>query len=547
MKDNSNARREFLHRLAAGAVALPVGAAAIDTVFGNPAAGMERSEPLPSTAIPKYIFDVRDFGAVGDGKTPCTRQIQSAVDACSKAGGGKVVVPPGRYLTGPIFLKSHLEFEVMSGATLVGSTNFEDYPAIPGRWEGLDRTIFASLLTGEGLENISITGRGTLDGQGQIWWDAHRKTQAMRRDAGLVDRDPENPAGSPLKWPRARMIYLSKCKNVLISGLTITNSPSWNVHPVLCEDVVIHGLSIINPGNSPNTDGIDPDSCKNMRISDCYISGGDDCIILKSGYKQIPDHPFASCENIVVTNCVFGEGHCGVGIGSETAGGVRNVTVSNCICDGTHSGLRFKTARGRGSYVENVEAVNFVMRGIIDAAIFVGMFYDNGDRTHALPVDIRTPTVRNIHLSDIHVISAKTAVQIEGLLESPIQSLSVRNLTVDSVGVGVICSGVRGAAFENVQINSEGGSPLSFKDTEDLELTRVRTNRANGDLPMVVLERVHNATVESCTAVLGNSALVQVKGRENADIALALNRPPKGAKEVVYADGATDDVVVRRA
>jgi hypothetical protein len=547
MTDNYKARREFLQRLAVGAVGLPAGAAAVGTVFGNPAFGMERPVAQMSAAIPKYIFDVREFGAVGDGKTLCTLQIQSAVDACAKAGGGKVVVPSGKYLTGPIFLKSNMEFEVAAGATLLGSTNFDDYPAIPGRWEGLDRTIFASMLTGEGLENVSITGRGTLDGQGQVWWDAFRKTATMRRAAGLIDRDPENPAGSPLKWPRARMIYLSKCKNVSISGLTIINSPSWNVNPVLCENVWIQGLSIINPGNSPNTDGIDPDSCKNMRISDCYITGGDDCIILKSGYKQIPDHPFAPCENIVVTNCVFGEGHCGVGIGSETAGGVRNVTISNCICDGTHSGLRFKTARGRGSFVENVEAVNFVMRDITDAAIFVGMFYDNGDRLHALPVDIRTPTVRNIHLSDIRVTRAKTAVQIEGLLENPVQSLSIRNLTVESAGVGVICSGVRGGAFENVQLNSDGGSPLSFKDAEDLELVRVRAKKANGDLPMVVMERVHNATVESCTAIVGTSALVEVKGRENSEISLALNRPPKVAKEVVYTNGATEDAVVRRA
>jgi polygalacturonase len=547
MTKNNKARREFLQRLAVGAAALPAGAAAVDTVFGSAAFGMERAVPQGNTAIPKYIFDVRDFGAVGDGKAMCTRQIQSAVDACERVGGGKVVVPPGRYLTGPIFLKSQMEFEVLGGATLIGSTNFDDYPAIQGRWEGLDRTIFASLLTGGKLENISITGRGTLDGRGQVWWDAHRKTQTMRRDAGLVDRDPENPAGSPLKWPRARMIYLSECKNVLISGLTIINSPSWNVHPVLCEDVWIQGLSIINPGNSPNTDGIDPDSCRNVRISDCYISGGDDCVIIKSGYKQIAGHPFAPSENIVVTNCVFGEGHCGVGIGSETAGGVRNVTVSNCVCDGTRRGLTFKTARGRGEIVENVRAVNLVMRNIVDAAIAVGMFYDNGDKLHALPVDVRTPTMRNLHFSDIFVKKTKAAILIEGLLENPIHSLSVRNMIVESAATGVICTGAHGAAFENFEVNPDGGAPLSFTDVEDLELVRVRTNKANGDLPMIVMERVHNADVESCTAVAGNAALVEVKGRENRDITLALNRPPKGTKEVVYADGATEDVVVRRA
>jgi len=280
-----------------------------------------------------------------------------------KWGGGKVVVPAGKFLTGPIMLKSNMEFEVLSGGTLLGSPNFEDYPTMQGRWEGLERTIFTSLLTGEGLENISITGHGQLDGQGALWWDAHRKTAEMRRAMGLVDREPENPAGAPLRWPRPRMIYLYKCKNVLVRGLKLVNSPSWNIHPVLCENVCIDGVSIINPGDSPNTDGIDPDSCKNVRISNCYITTGDDCIIIKSGYKHIPGKPFAPSENIVVTNCVFGQGHCGVGVGSETAGGVRNVAISNCVCDGTRSGLRFKTARGRGGVVEDISAVNVVMRG----------------------------------------------------------------------------------------------------------------------------------------------------------------------------------------
>lgn len=547
---NHRARREFLQSLAAGMVALPVGAAGTAPVFrkSDPGEDYEReSVSAPSqVAVPLYIFDVRDFGAAGDGKTLCTRGIQAAVDACGKIGGGKVVVPPGKYLTGPIFLKSNMEFEVLAGATLLGITTIADYPAIQGRWEGLDRTIYASLLTGQNLENVSITGRGVLDGQGSVWWDAHHRTVELRRNAGLVGREPENPPGAPLRWQRARMIYLSRCKNVLIRDLTIINSPSWNVHPVLCENVWIEGVSIINPGDSPNTDGIDPDSCKNVRISDCYITTGDDCIIIKSGYKYIPDHPFAPSENIVVTNCVFGLGHCGVGIGSEVAGGVRNVTVSNCVCDGTRRGLTFKTARGRGNIVGDVRVVNMVMRGILDAAIGIGMFYEPGDKTHALPVDERTPGFRNFHFSDILATRAKTALLIEGLLENPIQSLSIRNMIVESSVAGAVCSGVRGAAFENLQVNPDAGPPLNFTDADDLELIRVRSNKPNSGSPAIVFERVHGAVVESCSAAAGNPALLQVKGRENKDISLVLNRPPAGANEVVYSEGATEDAVVRR-
>ena len=544
MRGTPKNRREFLEKFAVGAVAIPAGMAAGSAVFAE-STEREVAQRQSDARLPKYVFDVREFGAKGDGNTINTKSIQAAVDACAKAGGGKVVVPAGKFLSGPIMLKSNMEFEVMAGGILMGSANFEDYPTMQGRWEGLERTIFASLLTGEGLENISITGQGTLDGQGPLWWDAHRKTLAMRRTMGLLDREPENPAGAPLKWPRPRMIYLSKSKNILVHGLTLINSPSWNIHPVLCENMRIDGVSIINPGDSPNTDGIDPDSCKNVRISNCYITTGDDCIIIKSGYKHIPGKPYGPSENIVVTNCVFGQGHCGVGVGSETAGGVRNVAISNCICDGTTSGLRFKTARSRGETVEDIRATNVVMRGIRDAAIFVGMFYDNGDKLHALPVNEFTPTFRNLHFSDIVVTGAKSAISVEGLLENPVQSLSVRNMVATST-TGVAVSGVRGASFENIRINPDGGSPFSFKDAEDLELLRLRTNKANGDLPVIAMERVKNAAIESCTAAVGNATLIKVSGRENGDISLALNRPPRGAAEVVYADGATADEVTRK-
>jgi hypothetical protein len=185
------------------------------------------------------------------------------------------------------------------------------------------------------------------------------------------------------------------------------------------------------------------------------------------------------------------------------------------------------------------------MRGIKDAAIFVGMFYDNGDKLHALPVNEFTPTFRNFHFSDIVVVGAKSAISAEGLLENPMQSLSVRDMVASST-TGVSVSGARGVSFENLQINPDGGSPFSFKDVEDLELVRARTSKANGDLPVIALERVTNAAIESCTAAAGNAALIKVSGGENKEISLALNRPPKGAAEVIYADGATADPVTRR-
>jgi polygalacturonase len=534
--------------LALGAAALPAG-----DLLARDAAGTR--VPQGASIVPPgangaagspYVFNVGVFGAVGEGKTLCTAAIQAAIDACSKAGGGTVVVPPGVYLTGPLFLKSHIVFEVVAGATLLGSATFSDYPTLAGRWEGLDRTIYASLLTGTDLENVTIQGRGTLDGQGQVWWDAFRKTMALRRQMNLMEREPENPPGSPLAWPRARMINLYRSKNIVIRDLTIVNSPSWNIHPVDCENVLIDGVSIVNPKLSPNTDGIDPESCRNVRISNCYISTGDDCIVIKSGYKYIADHPFGVCENIAVTNCVFGFGHAGVGIGSETAGGVRNVSASNCVCDGTVRGLYIKSARGRGNVIEDIRATNWVMRNLEQEPVMVTLVYQASDPKKPMPVDATTPTVRNIYFSGVTARTSKRAISIQGLAESPIQNVYLRDIVVESAATGAECSEAAGVTFENVIVNADGGPSLAADSTRDLEILRFRTNKANPGQPVIQLNGVQNAVVESCSAAAGNDVLVEVAGTGNENVQLLRNRLNAGATPVTFTGGAAESVVTRR-
>ncbi len=543
MKAKCPGRREFIVGIAASSAAVPAGAAAeYWSSFGPPAGIPNSSESRPAN----HVVNVLDFGAVGDGRTLCTAGIQAAIHACAAAGGGKVFVPAGKYLTGPIFLKSNLEFEVSAGATLLGSTNFADYSTIPGWWEGLERTVYASMITGIDLENVAITGQGTLDGQGAVWLDAWGRTEQLRKKLGLVGREPENPPGSPLPWPRPRIINLYRTRKVLIRGLTIHDSPSWTVHPVLCEDVYIEGLTIINPPHSPNTDGIDPESCRNVRISSCYISTGDDCIMLKSGYKQIPGKPFLPSENIAVTNCAFNAGGCGVGIGSETAGGVRNVAISNCVCDGTTCGLYFRTARGRGNVVENVSAVNVVMRNLEDTGIIFSMFYEDEDRSTLHRVDMRTPVFRNFHCSDILLDGAKMAVVVEGLPESPIQRLSLDNVFVKAAEKGISCYQVHGFNLSNAVVNTNSGPPVQCKNVLDLELVRVRAPKSQPKVPVIALEGVREAMVQSCSAAESSPALVQLRGEGNLDITLALNRISKQTQEVVFADGASEQAVVRR-
>ena len=393
---------------------------------------------------------------------------------------------------------------------------------------------------------MAITGGGTLDGQGAVWLEKWGQTQELRKKLGITGREPENPPGSALPWPRPRMINLYRCHKVLISGLTIQSSPSWTVHPVMCEDVHIEGLTILNPRDSANTDGIDPESCRNVRISGCYISTGDDCIMIKSGYKYIPGKPFPPSDNIVVTNCVFNDGGCGVGIGSETAGGVRNVAISNCACEGTTCGLYFRTARGRGNVIENVSAVNVVMRNIRETGIVFSMLYEDQDRNSAKPVDERTPTLRGFNCSDILVDGAENAIIVEGLSESPIKSLALDRIFVNKATKGVSCSHAQELCLTNSKVKADAGPAISCENVRDLEFARVRTSNPPTE-PGLDFENVEQAVVQSCSPNIGSPALLRLKKEGNRGITLALNRVSEPTKEVVFADGATERSVVRRS
>lgn len=534
--DDTNTRRKFIQQVATGlVVAVPV--TAFGSTLADPATANE--EPSQNPERRDYVFNILDYGAIPDGKTLNTKAIQTAVDHCGKAGGGKVVVTPGVFLTGPIFLRSNVEVEILGGATLLADPNFDDYPTIQGRWEGNDRTIFASLFTGVDVENIAITGRGTIDGQGSIWWKANHETNQMRKAAGIKEREPENPPGSPLRWPRPRMINLYRCKNVLISGITITQSPSWNIHPVLCERINIDGVTILNPNRAPNTDGIDPESCKDVRIANCHISTGDDCIIIKSGYRYREDG--VPTENVVITNCVFKDGWCGVGIGSETAGGVRNIVASNCVCVNTRMGLYVKTARGRGNVIENVNISNWVMKDLSRTALFVSMFY-SGERK-LMPVNEFTPAIRNIHLSDIVVDGADRAGLVEGLPERAIEDVTIRNVTVTSAKTGFECSSANGLTFENVSVNALETAALSANKIRDFEISGFTAKKPTAKSSVIRLSEVNDAIVQSCTAAEGTGTFLEISGNANARIALASNRLSKARIGVSFTDGAAESVL----
>jgi polygalacturonase len=477
------------------------------------------------------FFDVTDYGALGDGATLCTRAIQKAVDACHAAGGGTVYLPAGRYLSGAIFLKSNVTFHVSAGATLLASTNFEDFPPIKPGWRiRSDDTQRSSLITGLDLENVAVTGRGTLNGQGKPWWDALRQ-----------DKKTKDGHEKILTYGRPRVINLYRCRNVLIEGVTIVNSPSWTVHPVGCENLVVNGISIISPADSPNTDGVDPESCRNVRIANCFIDTGDDCITLKSGKDEEGRLKAAPTENVTITNCVTYKGHAAVAIGSEMSGGVRNVTASNIVCVGTDRAVRIKSTRGRGGVVENIRFSNFVAEKVKEP-IYITTFYT---KTKPEPVSERTPIFRDIAISHFTIENCTCTAKIFGLPEMPIQRLRISDVTA-STRVGLVCDSVAGFELQNVQVNVEKGPAFEFRNCKDLELHAVETTKSLKDVPVIRMQNVRDAFIQGCRAYAETGSFLELAGKTTESITLIGNDLSAVPSPFVLKDGAEKSCVVEK-
>jgi polygalacturonase len=400
------------------------------------------------------VYDVRQFGAAGDGKTKETAAIAKAIDACAKAGGGTVQFPAGKYLTGAITLRSNVTLRIDTGATILGSQDPRDYPLRDSPW-GDGRKEISSLIYGADLENVAITGGGIIDGQGEIWW---------KRQWFAKEKKGHPPAKTPADFEEAKkvangrphLIKILRSKYVTIDGLRLTNSPSWTVNPVFCEFVTVHGVSIFNPVPSPNTDGINPESCRNVHISDCTIDVGDDCITLKSGTDEIGRKMGRPTENVTITNCTMLKGHGGVVIGSEMSGGVRNVSISNCVFQGTDKGLRIKSQRGRGGVVEGIAMSNVVMQDVPEA-FTITMFYAGADTPEeTYPVNEGTPRFRDILINNVTARGSKTAGQITGLREMDIASITFSNVRIQAQK-GFTCHHAKDVWLNNVLIEPAQG------------------------------------------------------------------------------------------
>jgi polygalacturonase len=447
---------------------------------------MEEERPLPfdmpsvePPAFPDRTFDVRDFGAVDDGTTLNTDAFQRTIVACHRAGGGVVLIPAGAWATGPIHLRSDVNLCLEKDALVRFSTRFSDYlPVVFTRWEGIECYNYSPLIYARGCENIAVTGEGTFDGQGEAWW--HWKKLQQNAAKTLYDAEFDGVSvekrvyGAEEAALRPQFLQSISCRNVLVEGVMFLNGPMWTIHPVYCENVLVRNVNVDTEG--PNTDGLNPDSCRNVLVEDCAFSTGDDCIAINSGMNEDGWRVGRPCENIVIHNCHMSEGHGAVSIGSGMSGGVRNVYVYDCHFTGGDQGIRLKSMRGRGGFVERVYFEGIYMANLRCEAIVLDMFY--GSSTAASRSDA-APAFRDIRIRDVICESARAAVVIRGLPEQPIERVMLEDLHLNAVG-GIRCQDIDDLTVSDVSGVVQEEPPFGCSNVRRLSVVNMALGRGNG-------------------------------------------------------------------
>jgi polygalacturonase len=425
--------------------------------------------------LPEKIFDVRQYGAKGDGKTLDTEAIQKALNECSEAGGGIVRLTAGVYLSKPISLRSEVALQLDEGVKLKATDDPQDFLR-PGRTleKATGSGDFVPFIGGKDLTNIAITGKGIIDGSGVRWWIP-----------------AEEARGKSKGYPRPRLILLEGCKNVKIIGVTIVNSPSFHIVPRRCENVLIEGVTIRAPTLAPNTDAIDPSESRHVHISKCLIDVGDDDVAIKSG-RADPAHPNAACEYITVTDCVFIHGH-GMSIGSETVGGVRNMTVQRCRFENLASGIRIKSTPGRGGLVENITYSDIIMKNV-KVPISISYSYQDSTQPDLLkPATTQIPVYRNIHIKNVKATSPYGAADFVDRMMDFMYYYYVYHAYLEPRNAGIIAglpgSEISDIVLENVSIKAPEG--MTIQDAKAIKLNNVKIEAQQG--PPFILK---NAAVE---------------------------------------------------
>ncbi len=493
------------------------------------------------------FFNILDYGARTDGSVRATEAIRSAIQAAKAAGGGTVYIPAGKYVSGPIELVSNLVLHIEAGATLRFPA--ERLPFTQGRQQGIECITPVPLIGGRNLENVTITGRGVLTTSNDEWLKLMGRPQ---RSSASGPGSANGPAWQHLlealqvKTPAAEEDYQKAApelrpsfirtmdsRNVLIEGIHIVGSPMWPIQLLYTSNAVIRGVTIESyPG--VQTGGIYIDSSRDIRISDCYIETGDDGIVLKSGKDADGLRVNRPTENVAITNCTVRRAHGAVVLGSETAGGIRNVVASNITCQGTQMGVRIKSRRGRGGVIEDIRFDQWTMQDVGQGINVTNYYLMEGEvKTAEEPVSNRTPVYRNIAISNMTINRARVAINIEGLPEAPISGLWISDV-IASGKTGMKASDTVALELHRVQVNADSGPAFLVRDSKELELDAVSSRKPSSDAPVIRLDRCPGAIVRASRAFAGTATFLSVAPGEMKSVVLegnALGDARKAAEE----------------
>jgi polygalacturonase len=492
---------------------------------------------MTEPVIPAYRVSLLDFGGVPDGATLNTEAFAKAIEAIVSKGGGHLIVPRGIWLTGPITLKSNLDLHVEEGALILFSDDKTLYPIVATSFEGLDTYRCISPINALEVENISITGKGVIDGNGDAWRLVKRSKVSGQQwkeivaSGGLVSDDgntwypsesfkkgieatsnfnvPDNASMDELKeykdFLRPVMISIRNSRNVMLDGPTFQNSPAWNIHPLMCENLIVRNLTVRNPWYSQNGDGIDIESCKNTWVYNNSFDVGDDAICIKSGKDADGRKRGVPTENLVVFNNIVYHGHGGFTVGSEMSGGVKNVHVSKCTFIGTDCGLRFKSTRGRGGVVENVYISDIDMYNIAAEPIRFNLFYggqspileDDQEAPEIddtpVPVTEETPSFKDIYMKNIRSVNSGVAGFFQGLPEMNLKNVNLDNVYLSGKkGVSIIDAD--GMSFKDVTVVVAEGNPFTVYNSHNLNFSGFKVVSGEGKPVSIQGNKTNNLT-----------------------------------------------------
>ena len=516
---------------------------------------------IQKNAFKKDSISIVKFGAKADGVTLNTKNINDAIDATSKKGGGVVIIPAGLWLTGPVELKSNVNLHLQKNALLQFTTDFSQYKLVEGNWEGLPQMRNQSPVSATNASNIAITGAGIIDGGGEAWRMVKKdkltesQWKKLVASGGVLSDDKKswypseawmkanklkNPGQiSPEKTPefyaeikdflRPNLLVLTKCNKILLEGVTFQNSPAWCLHPLMSENITIRNISVKNPWFAQNGDGLDLESCKNVLVENSVFDVGDDGICIKSGRDAEGRKRGMPTQDVIVRNCTVYAAHGGFVIGSEMSGGAKNIWVDDCTFIGTDIGLRFKTTRGRGGIVENIFIKNIAMKNIPGEAILFDMYYAAQDpialtgekreppKVEVKPITEETPQFRNIYIKNVVVNGAQKAIFVRGLPEMNVKNIVMEDMVLQAKE-GLDMTEGWGITLKNVTLITENKNPvMNIHNSQSIALTNVKYNDAE--------------------------VLLNVTGEKSKEIILSGVDTKKAKKGVDFGYGATEKAV----